>query len=110
MPRIHMSRPRIPLVLAAIVVAALVGYFTWQRRPDITKARQAASAIRAIVQKDPRFIDVTVGAGPNATIYIVAPAKLSPGAKATLEQLVKNNTSGQRTNLVYAEQVEYPAH
>ena len=110
MPGVQMSRPRIPLILAAILVAALVGYFTWQRRPDITRATQGASAICAIVQRDPRFIDVTVGAGPNATIYIVAPAKLLPDAKARLEHIIATNASGQRTDLVYADQAEYPAH
>src|SRR5262250_641466 len=98
------------LVLAAVLVAAVVGYFTWRNYPKVSgtsiSASQAAAAIRTAVTRDIRFVEVTVNARPNSTIFIVAPAKLPADAKIALEQIVKKNASGQRTNISYVIQIE----
>jgi hypothetical protein len=105
-----MPSKRAPLALAAFVIAALIGYFIWRSYPDTARATQSASDIRAVVKKDPRFIDVSIMEGPNATIFVVAPDKLSPELKATLERLVRSSSSGQKISLTYVVQSESSDH
>src|SRR5215475_7305083 len=95
-------------VLVALLALGLFGYFAWQKfgiswqdYPKITSPKEAVSAIRAVVKKDIRFIDVTVNSRPDSTIVIVAPANLPADAKATLEQIVRTHASGLKSNISY---------
>jgi hypothetical protein len=101
-----MPSKRTLLGYAGLLILALAGYFIWWSFPDVNRAKQSASDIRAVVKKDPRFIDVSIMEGPNATIFVVAPDKLSPELKATLERLVKSSSSGQKISLTYVVQSE----
>ena len=89
-----------------LLMAFAISYFTWRSYPDVKRATQAATTIRTIVKKDPRFIDVTVWAGPKATIFIVARDKLSPELKTALQRVANENSFGQRISLQYVVQIE----
>jgi len=98
------SRARwIPVVIVAVVGAALIGFCLWLF-PYPTEPPEAygqAADLNALLHRDPRFSEASAACAGGRSVFVLAPDSLSPQIKLQLEDFVRQHAKSPNTPVRY---------